>query len=820
MDTKDLIELTAGVWATYGRVIAQDLAKSAASKLSVWAWLKTQRAGSNVWDGINWHSAASRYNARVRDLHGTTTILGKTQPIPLEGIFTDVYLLDTPTAFQRYSISQLTKDPEGLDQTHLRTDGMSLVRDAGNRRLFVLGKPGAGKTTFLKHLVWQATLGQIRQRGVKRDGSDGEETKVRRTPIFISLKEWADSESLLIPFIAKQFDICGLPDATRFVEEVLEAGSAIVLFDGLDEVRQESDLRGRTIAQIRDFTNKYRKAQCVITCRIAATSYSFDKYRYVELADFTDNQIQTYARKWFQDQPEKLPQFFNEFEKDENRNLRELARTPLLLGLLCLAFDSTMTFPKRRVEIYEEAIEALLKKWDSSRAIKRDDIYRGLSLGRKRQMFARIAADTFQANEYFVPEKKLAAKVVECLVKLPDSPPVTDIDGGAVLKAIEAQHGIFCERAKDVYSFAHLTFQEYFAARFIVEDNSGRALQRITKDRSVADPRWREVALLTASLLDDATEYLKEWRRVIDQFVEGDKEVARFLEYSNSMSMHLGRGSDPAVRAFYCCLPFNLIYRDIAKESFRATIDLNLLRARSEGRVPAAQEIQDDDGPAEWIYHTRSLIQDLAAKLDLTLARTIDEALPSQVRNFTRIKGVNLIGAVTTSVPFTIPEVLDSDLNKLLSNVDRIPIHLGSQYRIMQIHLHLIHLLAHAFCYCWWEPVTLVSFQHCFQALTTRAEGVRLDALVTRLNSFSIPEKARSWLWKEFTENLQSVVLEEIKLPQIWIPTPTQCDRLVNYFRATLLFLEALEVAAVDNRDEFRRGLLMPPKTQGDLIRV
>jgi predicted NACHT family NTPase len=146
------------------------------------------------------------------------------------------------------------------------------------------------------------------------------------------------------------------------------------------------------------------------------------------LADFTDNQIQTYARKWFQDQPEKLPQFFNEFEKDENRNLRELARTPLLLGLLCLAFDSTMTFPKRRVEIYEEAIEALLKKWDSSRAIKRDDIYRGLSLGRKRQMFARIAADTFQANEYFVPEKKLAAKVVECLVKLPDSPPVTDID--------------------------------------------------------------------------------------------------------------------------------------------------------------------------------------------------------------------------------------------------------------------------------------------------------------------------------------------------------------------------------------------------------
>ena len=39
----------------------------------------------------------------------------------------------------------------------------------------------------------------------------------------------------------------------------------------------------------------------------------------------------------------------------------------------------------------------------------------------------------------------------------------------AVLKAIEAQHGIFSQRAQRIYSFAHLTFQEYFTAQYIAD---------------------------------------------------------------------------------------------------------------------------------------------------------------------------------------------------------------------------------------------------------------------------------------------------------------------------------------------------------------
>lgn len=54
-----------------------------------------------------------------------------------------------------------------------------------------------------------------------------------------------------------------------------------------------------------------------------------------------------------------------------------MASTPLLLVLLCLAYEENLTFPQNRSELYKDAIQALLKKWDTSRGIQRDEIMAG-----------------------------------------------------------------------------------------------------------------------------------------------------------------------------------------------------------------------------------------------------------------------------------------------------------------------------------------------------------------------------------------------------------------------------------------------------------
>ena len=135
-------------------------------------------------------------------------------------------------------------------------------------------------------------------------------------------------------------------------------GKTLVLLDGLDEVKVEHN--SHVIKQVRDFSDKFRTNHFVITCRIAAKDYTFEKFTEVEAADFDDKQIATFARKWFQaKEPAKAKEFIQQLR--ENNRIRELATNPLLLTLLCLVFEESAKFPSLRSELYEEGVDILLE---------------------------------------------------------------------------------------------------------------------------------------------------------------------------------------------------------------------------------------------------------------------------------------------------------------------------------------------------------------------------------------------------------------------------------------------------------------------------
>lgn len=213
------------VWANYG----DDIIKRVLGAVASGALDKVTAGTKAGWERVEWKLASRKYREKTQELHGTTRVLGKPDPLSLEGIFTDVFILDTPTAYRRYDIEKLRQEPTQIKPSSAeRINGLSLVKSSWRTRLFILGKPGAGKTTFLKYIALQATKG-----------------KLEKVPIFVGLKEWSDSGLDLMAFLVKQFDICGFPDALPFVEHVLEKGDAVVLFDGLDEVKQEQELRNK-----------------------------------------------------------------------------------------------------------------------------------------------------------------------------------------------------------------------------------------------------------------------------------------------------------------------------------------------------------------------------------------------------------------------------------------------------------------------------------------------------------------------------------------------------------------------------------------------
>lgn len=499
-----------------------------------------------------------------------------TQPLQLEQVYIHVNILPHLTNQRWLEVSDLqTNRPssarfdltEGPEKT---VPAMPVV--TANPKLVILGKPGAGKTTFLQQLALQCNRGTF---------------KADCFPIFIVLRNFiaeaiAADDFSLVNYINRHVDGCGI--SREQLELLLHKGKALLLLDGLDEV--PGDRLDALLKQIDKFSETYYRNQIAIACRNAALNYHFRGFAYIEIADFNPEQIEEFAEKWFVANPknsrakglELAAKFIDRLQRTENQPIRELGVTPILLNLICSVFQDRESFPTKRAKLYQTGLDILLVRWDNARGIQRDAIYRNLSLADKIKLLSQIAEKTFEQTHYFF-EKRDVLQIVEnylvALHKANTDPETLWLNSEAVLKAIELQHGLLVERARDIYSFSHLTFQEYLTARKIVASPDSHSLERALKKLAtrVTDVRWREVILLTASLLPQADFLLQRMQREIASLVGKEPKLQTFLTriHKKVSAMSLSYNT-AAVRAFYFTLFQN---RDL---KLALSVDVKLAR--------------------------------------------------------------------------------------------------------------------------------------------------------------------------------------------------------------------------------------------------
>jgi predicted NACHT family NTPase len=421
-------------------------------------------------------------------------------------------------------------------------------------KLMIVGKPGAGKTTFLQHIALECQSGRLRPDCV---------------PIFMPLRmltRAAQDNFSILDYISKAWSSSGIADEQ--IESLLQQGRVLVLLDGLDEVAQDDS--PSLIHQIQDFADQYYQCQIIVTCRIAAQSYYFRGFTYVELADFTQAQIEAFARRYFVATAQnsktaglsKAAKFFEQLQHHQNQPIRELVVSPLLLSLVCSVFQERSSFPSNRAKLYKAALDILLGRWDQARGIYRDTTYQQLSRAQKIKLMGKIAATTFEQGCFYFEKQDVLRIIAEYLSDFPNvnsDPEVLWQASEAVLGSIVLQHGLLVERARDVYSFSHLTFQEYLTARKIIATpNAAELQQALTHLAShVCDAQWREVLLLTSSMLPDTTGLVQQMQAHIQELAQTESLQTFLIGLDRKVSSLELDCQPAAVRAFYFGLLFD-----------------------------------------------------------------------------------------------------------------------------------------------------------------------------------------------------------------------------------------------------------------------
>jgi len=469
-------------------------------------------------------------------------VLDMTHPVELlgsQGIYTHVNILEKISGRRRLGLTELLQEVDankfdrfGLSQiAEARISGL----DAANRysKLVILGKPGAGKTTFLKYLAMKCLDGEF---------------QADRVPVFITLRDFAEvsHKQELLEFITNQYG--------EELKSIIQYGKALILLDGLDEIRQQD--AAMVVNQVRQLSMSFADNQFIITCRIAARTYVFEHFVEVEIADFDLEQVNTFVNKWFGPNDASKAKCLMR-KLNDNHHLKELASNPLLLNLLCVVFEESGDFPINKSELYQEVIDIPLEKWDAQRNIERHQISKKLSVKRKEDLLSYIAWKTFERGEYFFKRRDVEQYITEYLSNLADSEShenTLELDSRAVLRSIEAQHNLLIERARDIYSFSHLAFHEYFAAKSIVSSiishkSDHEALKAFVNHAS--EPCWGEVFILAVSMLASADNLLLLMKQAIDKTLDLDNTLQEFLIQVMKMSVSTNIEIEPVyIRAF------------------------------------------------------------------------------------------------------------------------------------------------------------------------------------------------------------------------------------------------------------------------------
>jgi len=363
-----------------------------------------------------------------------------------------------------------------------------------SKKAVVLGDPGSGKSTLLKYLAYKLSTKPEEVGEIKN-----------YFPILFSVADYAifqrKRELKLEEYLRQRYS-----DIWPVIQESIKANNTLFLIDGLDE-EIDSGRRIQIVRAIEEFVSRYPENRYIITSRIAgysmaALSLGFDHF---VINPFDKEQILNFLKNWYKaiGDGEEANALFNTIK--DSPPLFKLATNPLLLTIMALLhYQGGARLPHRRVDLYTYIIDALAETWNAVRSLSGRPI--DLWLGSRRldrhlaeRILSPIAFEIHKKNPGGLMEKaylnsKIASYFIEYEgIKKSKAEQIAQ----DFINLIKEQVGILIEKGIDRFSFTHLSFEEYLAAKYLA------SLENVKEEalKYLYISHFEEVLLLTAGLL-------------------------------------------------------------------------------------------------------------------------------------------------------------------------------------------------------------------------------------------------------------------------------------------------------------------------------
>ena len=349
-------------------------------------------------------------------------------------------------------------------------------------------------------------------------------------PLLVSLGHYATERSKvpdlsLRAFLEQELAKFPIPGLPQFIIDQLKAGNCLILLDGLDEV-SDQQMRQQVQAAIRTFLLENRDPiektsafnRCLVTSRVAGYDQAaFPGVPHFTIAELTDSQVERFLPRWYQanlrqaregrtrlhaDQQHTLVRDANTLASrlssaiQEHQGLRDLAENPLLLTLLAVMQQNSIELPRQRVELYQTVTKTLLEN---------RNLARNLPTIPEAQALQRLGPLAFWLQEHsnsFARRSDIETMLRAAIAQDGGSAEEIEAELAIFLARIRERTGLFLQRTADYFGFYHRTFQEYFAARYLLARlgrGSPEEIADLVQRARHPNDLWREPFLLAVA---------------------------------------------------------------------------------------------------------------------------------------------------------------------------------------------------------------------------------------------------------------------------------------------------------------------------------